>query len=397
MSPALSSMLNKLSFATRNQSHQGAAPRRDNTTSSSPPGVLQLPVEVLILILRQLKSSEKSAVLQTCKALKCVVEPLLYEKVTLPLCDASRRLRLFGALTARPELAAQVRTMSGPFAPPYLGVKTSWNRLGTVLRGTARYEAAQQDLRQLTAALRLTANVQSLIVWDGSWISDPRYVDLRAAIADLDLRRLDILDPYPYPGNCVPIVETQPNLLHLHCTVPPYDSTSSVLPLAPEYAPRLTTLRMNVRQAAAVVPGRPITSLTLFVDPSGVPVGVWSGLSRSSARVVDLSFEYNAEGKVIWELCDLIIDIPSAFPFVRVLRLDGHLTDEEEVSRGISDMACLEELHFQRGVFLAGLRGTDSNPEEYRRRRDAIIAAWKTSCPTLKVVTISPWGYGSEL
>lgn len=258
-----------------------------------------------------------------------VVEPLLYENITCGHTRSAATTRLiFQTLASRPDLAQAVVKISGFINPRYLppGLSRRFGCLGVRPRNRGYAEAEKAR----------TAHVQNIVATLGQ-AKKIRYLDIRdsyggpagsiasaiaPAVAAMNLREFVVWGRC-WTSDIVPILRPQTNLISLHLTSGPWNLEGI---LATD-VPHLSSLVAPLRDAARLVPGRPITRLQLTTAKYSTPTkgereAQYSRLCLSTSLVTEFTMpvQWPDEESDLEELGD---HIAQYLPAIEVLALQG--------------------------------------------------------------------------
>ncbi|KAG9032559.1 hypothetical protein FRB95_001224 [Tulasnella sp. JGI-2019a] len=207
------------------------------------------------------------SVLQTCHAMRTIVETCLYEHIFIPHYDDLRTARLLRTLRTRPDLAHNIITFDGNL---YLAPRKS--RFPRVIPRTSlgRTWFGQRSMKQHDSrtAIHHTVNVKSLKIHDFGWLgTESQTFVCNAICSTISLTSLNIqgyvfFHPYRHPDSefqLSVILRHQPLLERLELR----DEWNLEQWILPTDVPHLTHLTTRSEEAKIFVPGQPITSLSL--------------------------------------------------------------------------------------------------------------------------------------
>ncbi|KAG8884102.1 hypothetical protein FRB98_002627 [Tulasnella sp. 332] len=250
--------------------------RQPATQNTSTQSIWLLPTELIISIIRYLDLCDTSALLQTCHKMQAITEDYLYANLAIPTVQGvPRTSELMRTLHARPDLSRRVASLEGYLYPLFAK------------------EMAGISTQIPNSYFTFPSNLRSLYLYDHDWWYNPAFVQARYSLSHLALTSLTIRGsglrgvrgPHHEP-NIVPILRLQPILERLDLRLGKWDMES----IGPCDIPDLATLSAGTDEARFIVPGRPITSLTLSVKRLEEEE-VWKDISASTRRLTSLTLD----------------------------------------------------------------------------------------------------------
>ncbi|KAG9010787.1 hypothetical protein FRB94_009868 [Tulasnella sp. JGI-2019a] len=270
-----------------------------------------LPLELILMIIAEIgpfNYQDMASLLQTCHAMRCIVEASLYThiRITLKRDYKQRIFNLWRTIYDRPDLARRIIIFNIPILYPFpywvpRAEKGPFSLLHRIQNSkTKRNNRLLEDA--ITECFPHLCNVTSLTIRDSDLLRmslNPLAKEALSAVALPCLNTLAVygrtLAPDHHQAACcsqfVTIIRLQPLLEHILLF---YVGTGWNLQqrILLTDLPRLSTLVSGVNEAAVLVPGRSITSLSL--------IGTWS--SRSDTALTALAPSACLLGKLTLDL-----------------------------------------------------------------------------------------------
>ncbi|KAG8869094.1 hypothetical protein FRB98_002862, partial [Tulasnella sp. 332] len=245
---------------------------------------LRLPVELNLEILNYLDTKEVLSVLRTCRAMRTIAEVCLYTHITIGMHQGRRLSGVVRTLSTRPDLAQRVVTWNG-YLFPLLYEPGPFRKSSSKL------------LSKLNSPMPLShmVNLNSLTIHSFNPLWSVSYRRVRPTLDAICLTTLIITGPSfrwpnPNPGDereLAMILKSQPLLQHLELRSGKWDMGEW---LSPVDLSHLHSLAAREEDARRLIPGRPITSLTLFDIDKVLDESSWQELAASSTSTYDLTF-----------------------------------------------------------------------------------------------------------
>lgn len=256
--------------------------RPEPSPQSPSPQNPSLPYDILLLIAELLDEQRLGRLIQTCRQLQILVEPILYRHIRVlrnrgwPAQNPLKSHFLHRTLVGRPDLLPVIRSYHGPLIPtandaesitssgPSKGVALwpFWHKTGTATRKPGLNDldfvkrakiifSGATNIRELhftdTIAKDTTQVFSALGAPRGSKTTNIQSLVLRIGIDSPQL---------------TPILRMQPRLRHLELQLESYVPVR----LDGTVLPELESLKAELRHAAEIVPGRPVKKLELLND-----------------------------------------------------------------------------------------------------------------------------------
>ncbi|KAG8871487.1 hypothetical protein FRB97_008650 [Tulasnella sp. 331] len=261
---------------------------------------LQLPVELYLEILEYLQTADVLAVLETCQATKVIAEAYLYKHITVLAHNRRRLSCLLRTLSTRPDLAQRVHTWNG-YLYPVLYKAPYPDAYGPKLLSKQRLKRRRQvqevvDFSStLAKSLNHMSNLKSMTIRDFDWLWTASHSVVAPSVAGASLTALFITgSAFRCPGRragyeleLAMILKSQPLLERLELRSGKWDMEEW---LTPKDLTHLHTLVAGEADARRLIPGRPITSLTLHYVTRVLDNNAWQGLAASSEPITSLTF-----------------------------------------------------------------------------------------------------------
>ncbi|KAG8972254.1 hypothetical protein FRC05_010197 [Tulasnella sp. 425] len=343
--------------------------------------LVQVPVEILLLIVDYLDRADLVSLIRTCQHFHHLLEGAIYRDIRLFISWGDKRCEmLFETLVNRPDLILNIRSYHGALLSP-----------------TVRHPDTIHETKGFKNALFFFNNATNIvdlnITWGPNWPQDGQVAPIAAAVSRLTLKRLTL---WSYFG-LASVLRAQPELeeLVLRWAGPGLEK------LEKTDVPKLRSLSAPLREAAYLVPGRPIERLKLCTSFGSTYFyeGLFDKLSLSTSRISELSVAiyaaYDEEG-----VRAAIRAIVRNCPEVEKLEIivGGDISREatlEEIPL-LQSLRCLTFLKARPAV-LPPLVTTDPPPGPHVDQRDSdpekwrdLLAELKQSCPWLANVSYTP-------
>ncbi|KAG9025534.1 hypothetical protein FS837_004908 [Tulasnella sp. UAMH 9824] len=254
---------------------------------------LQLPPHVVVRISDHLDITEKISLLVTCQHFRQVLEPIVYQHLR-PGGDWKtwRRLRLFKTLQERGHLLPYIHSFCGLLIPTR---SARPHEPSEEVRSTkySREELIQNEWFAIAAPLYAQAiNIRDLEFTDYmGWKQDDSWEVFKNMVSNMKLDKLAF-------GSCsgalldfTPVLRGQPELtkLELRCFEARFDGLEDTA------VPNLNFFNGTLKQAATIVPGRPVEKLEAMcpcvVGCQCLDEDVYRKLSQSSKVIYILKLQ----------------------------------------------------------------------------------------------------------
>ncbi|KAG9032557.1 hypothetical protein FRB95_001222 [Tulasnella sp. JGI-2019a] len=270
------------------------------------PGALPLPVELILMIMKLLDYKDMISVLQTCHAMKSIVETCIYAHIVVPYYDHLRMSRLLQTLHTRPELARNIITFDGSL---YLAPRKS--RFSRVVPRTSlgkswfgQRSTKRHVSRATVAILHRMVNIKSLKLYELTWLgTESQTLVCNAICSTMSLTSLTIQGYGLFHSSRHPdsdsqlsaILRHQPLLERLELEGE-WDLEQWILPTD---VPHLTHLMSRPGEAKFFIPGRPIASLSLMEIRAAPDKDFWEALSTSASSIHTLKVNILKDGALL--------------------------------------------------------------------------------------------------
>ncbi|KAG8993565.1 hypothetical protein FRB93_001944 [Tulasnella sp. JGI-2019a] len=213
------------------------------------------------MIMGYLDSRDMSSALQTCHAMRNIFEPCLYARIIFPSSYRRQNAELFRTLHGRLDLAHNIVTFEGSLYP-------------TPRKSRFRHwiQSERAFSKRIVISIHHMVNVRSLSLRDFRWVGTPAQTRICDAICStgtftslttLIIQDYDFYQYGRHPADkfqlCL-ILRHLPLLERLELWTSFWEIEQRILPTD---IPRLTHLIARPREAKVIVPGRPITSLSI--------------------------------------------------------------------------------------------------------------------------------------
>ncbi|KAG9032560.1 hypothetical protein FRB95_001225 [Tulasnella sp. JGI-2019a] len=267
------------------------------------PNALPLPVEMILMIMRHLNPRDMYSALQTCHAMRSIVETCLYAHIFIPPHPHVRTAKLLRTLHTRPDLAHNIISFGGSLYP--VSPKPQFPRVITptslVKNWYQMWSTKQPDPQLTVISIHRMVNAKTLTLCDFAWLGTVSETLVRDAICStisftsLTTLIIDGRDffrsgrPPGYSRELSLIIRHQPLLERLELRSGDWDLGPWILPTD---VPRLTHLTSLPEEAIILVPRRPIKSLILR-DMVELPDQVFWGALAASASPIHTLKIYN--------------------------------------------------------------------------------------------------------
>ncbi|KAG8925011.1 hypothetical protein FRC01_010796 [Tulasnella sp. 417] len=253
----------------------------------------QIPEDIIFLIAGYLDETTQASLVRTCRYFHHLLEVSLYRHIT-PVFPWKyhRSDRLFRTLLDRPDLLPYITIYFGPLLPSiitppqkrrFLDRFKKWQRLSPTAPKTPPIDERESFKRAVTVFTQAT-NIVDLNFTDCStWTSDPLYKPIKLAISKMSLKRLSIWECQ----GLVEVLRDQPELEELQLGW----GCSDLDQLQNTDLPKLRSLSVDLKEAAYLVPGRPVDRLELSV-PFRAPdfdIRLFDRLSLSTRSITYIS------------------------------------------------------------------------------------------------------------
>ncbi|KAG9031621.1 hypothetical protein FRB95_002488 [Tulasnella sp. JGI-2019a] len=375
---------------------------------ASTPDALPLPVEMILMIMRHLNSEDMCSALQTCRAMRSIVETCLYAHIFIPPHHKVRMTKLLRTLHTRPDLAHNIITFSGSLYPA--SPKPRFPRVITptslVKNWCQRWSTKQPDPQMTVISIHRMMNVKSLTLYDFAWLGTTSETLVRDAICStisltsltsLAIQGRDFFQPgrhLHYNRELSLILRHQPLLERLELRSGDWDLGSWILPTD---IPRLTHLMSPPAEAIVLVPRRPVKFLVLREMLALPDQMFWGALAASASPIHTLKVGILQHEVLLSFLHSLSVNLQD----IQHLSLNG--PDYEHLpmlTQGFPSLSSLRTLHVTLWDHQAcQVDGVDSDQLREDRRAD-LIARVRLKCPqfeSLEYDHFSRCGCGSRL
>ncbi|KAG9000882.1 hypothetical protein FRB94_005105 [Tulasnella sp. JGI-2019a] len=257
---------------------------------------------MILMIMGHLNSRDMYSALQTCRAMRSIVETCLYAHILIPPHHHERMARLLRTLHARPDFAHNIISFGGSLYPAL-----PKSRLPRVITPTSlvknwcqRWSTKQPDPQLTVISIHRMVNVRLLTLYDFAWLGTISETLVRDAICStISLTSLttlvidgrDFFRPGLPPGynrELSLILRHQPLLERLELRSGDWDLGQWILPTD---VPRLAHLMSPPAEARVLVSRRPIKSLVLrnvYALPDQV---FWGALAASTGPIHTLKVD----------------------------------------------------------------------------------------------------------
>ncbi|KAG8892627.1 hypothetical protein FRC00_011813, partial [Tulasnella sp. 408] len=229
----------------------------------------QLPEDILLLIMDNLRKEWKVNVIKTCRYLRRLLEFTLYIHLSpIDPWDEWKCGLLHRTLVGREDLIPHIRSYRAPILhnrypnrPPskqskILGFR---RRTGVDLPSLEVTPIGETEAFQNAVFVLSRATNIVILGFTGphDWTSDPNFEPIRAAVSKMTLNRLRLRN-YSQP---VPVLRAQPTLEHLE--IGGANDVQELADLQKTDLPKLKSLTTTFEEALLIVPGSPIEHLDL--------------------------------------------------------------------------------------------------------------------------------------
>ncbi|KAG8961587.1 hypothetical protein FRC00_011816 [Tulasnella sp. 408] len=273
------------------------APVTVTSSAGIPPqsrSFLELPTEVLGLIVDALAQHDRTSLVRTCRYMQKLVEPLLYRHLCTvkgPRRPSFDDEKLFITLTERPELIQHARSYKGRLTPCYLG-KGQQQRLQCLgTPGLKRLLMVAERIEISTTIFTRAINIRDIhIARDVTWHPEDSLEPIWQSLLDKKLERLSI-DYFDHPTPIPALLRAQIWLKKLAI----FSNVTGWEDLDGAHLPLLEHLTCTVVQAASIVPGRPVGRLRLREaneDESVLGEEFFQQLARSTGPIVEFIMRF---------------------------------------------------------------------------------------------------------
>ncbi|KAG8854303.1 hypothetical protein FRB96_007708 [Tulasnella sp. 330] len=296
------------------RSHHRLRPTRSvaGTDASHSPAIFRLAIELLLMLADYLEEDDILALLFTCHAMRTAMELYLYKHIVIPPYQRNRIHQVLRTLCARPDLARSTVSFNGYLSPAFYdnsfdAKAHDLSRPYWILRDRAQRIKAEKEVdafeKILMTALGKMSNLRSLNLLGLDLDAWPRTLQLlREAVSRLHLTSLrvnnsafDHLIPSTahaiHPKELMHFIHQQPLLEHL--SLPKGPAIIHNQQFRSTDIPLLRSLAATGSDAALIVPGRPVSSLTLFEDVShGATDDLWRAVATSTAPLTHVTLRW---------------------------------------------------------------------------------------------------------
>ncbi|KAG8962123.1 hypothetical protein FRC00_010309, partial [Tulasnella sp. 408] len=252
----------------------------------------QLPEDIIVLVMALLDNNAQASLIRTCRYFHHLLEIYLYRHITPahPL-NHSRYDYLFRTLAEREDLLPYISTYHGyvlPLAAPQQRSFLDRFRASKKSKPENFWVLPINETETFRRAVTIFAkavNIVDLQLEDCfPWYSDPLFNPIKNAVEKMSLRRLSV----SYSIDLPQILRDQPELEELQLAW----GSPTLKKLEKTDVPKLRSLSAQLREAADLVPGRPIKQLklnTVFGSPD-FDERLFEKLSLSTGPIIEFSF-----------------------------------------------------------------------------------------------------------
>ncbi|KAG9042176.1 hypothetical protein FS837_011185 [Tulasnella sp. UAMH 9824] len=260
---------------------------------------IQLPDDVLHIIARHLRLGDRAHLLRTCRYLQSLVEAIQYRHLDMTTSWLYyRTVSLHQTLWERPDLIPYIITYRGPLTSYTVPKPTKLTARERLKRRLQRKQpppslpesipfTERDSFRRAVCIFTKAVNIQELEFTNCTdWVSNPIWEPVRATTLKMSLTRVSL----PITTELVDFVSllrAQPELEHLELSW----IATGFGNLKETDIPKLKSLRATLRDAAAIVPGRPIEEFrhVLEIGERTFDEQLVRKLSLSSASITRLT------------------------------------------------------------------------------------------------------------
>ncbi|KAG8844048.1 hypothetical protein FRB96_003312 [Tulasnella sp. 330] len=331
-------------------------PPRENLTIIASAPIFQLPAEIIVMVVDGLDQSDLLALIRTCRAMRATVERYLFKDISIPIHRRIHIYPLLEILRDNPELARLTVSLSA-FLNPAFYEDDKYNAHSFASLDWRRQKEARDQIATygalLIAALDNMINLRTLTLLD----FDPIVVSgpcqhLRDAASHMSLLALHVGPPISgtrdfsrrnNPDELAYFLGQQSLLQHIE--LPKYLGVGAKLKMTD--IPHLRSVIAGDVDALAIVPGRPVSSLTLLqgFSSAGAHDGWWT-LSNSTGPITHVTLRW-----VNWTTLQVNIEaMCKHLPYLKSLSLErlwSHTAYATEVVESIKKLDHLPTLHIE--------------------------------------------------
>ncbi|KAG9032551.1 hypothetical protein FRB95_001216 [Tulasnella sp. JGI-2019a] len=261
---------------------------------------LPLPLELIPMVMDHLHPRDVSSALQTCHAMRTIVEPCLYKHISIPTHhrrNHTRMAKLLRTLYTRPDLTHYILTFNGSFSPvPHIDSPPSG--LNRWLLNQLRHARTLSGM--ITTLIHHMVNVRSLTLQDFDWLETASQTLISnalcsttsfASLTALAIEGHNFFQPGKtgdYTSQLSLILRSQPRLERLELRSGDWDLEHWILQ---SDVPSLSHLMAQPSEAPVMVCGRPIRSLFIRNVLTVPTSDIWEAVARSEALIDTLTLE----------------------------------------------------------------------------------------------------------
>ncbi|KAG8924002.1 hypothetical protein FRC01_012066 [Tulasnella sp. 417] len=281
----------------------------DQAAKPSPPiepsqrcSFLELPMDVLLLVIEALTQHARTCLARTCRYLRKQVEPLLYRHLGRndgPKYRYWNYAILFDTLMARQELIKHIHSYEGPFIPQYMkkdeeeNLKRRCHIANKLEQKSPPPEGPLTEVESIEISTTLFSQATNIRDVHFAHICSPKENGLWEAVSKaLADKKLEIL-AVVYITQPIPVaalLRTQSELRVLAI----YANATGWQDLEEDHLPKLERLKCKAVQARSLVPGRPVTVLELLEEDDERVLGedLFQKLVRSTRPITEFTIQF---------------------------------------------------------------------------------------------------------
>ncbi|KAG8913114.1 hypothetical protein FRC00_003025 [Tulasnella sp. 408] len=267
---------------------------------------IQLPKDVLLIIANGMSLTDRARLLQTCRYLRSLLEGAQYRRLHLVKSWKPERAHcLLDTLWERPDLIPCIISYRGVLIPydeckHCLASTTAIERLKSRLAGRPIAPPPPGNvpfnrtkaIRRAKFIFTRAVNIREIeFTTAGDWPTAPTWQPLRAALSNIPLTHL-ALPRISATAAVVSLLRAQPRLEHLELSW----SATGLEDLNETDIPNLKSLKATLRDAAIIVPGRPIKEYCQIRGGHPFDEQLVRKLSLSSAKITKLTTHFTNQG-----------------------------------------------------------------------------------------------------
>ncbi|KAG9008721.1 hypothetical protein FRB93_006267 [Tulasnella sp. JGI-2019a] len=263
------------------------------------PSALPLPVELILMVIKHLETGDMCSAIQTCHAMRRIIETCLYTNVIIPWSALDRLMNLFRTLDTRPDLASNIITFDGSFyaCMDYFMTPSrtrQWRRKWLMKRDKRTQSSAKETL------LHHMVNVKSLTLRGFGWPRTPSQALLTGVMSLTSLKALIIIENYEsyYPYTTPNFGTLGNHVIHHHQLLECLEFRSGGWCLERRIqqsdGPRISHLIDRPHKAGVMVYGGPVAALLIKsegLSPNPYRWDVWKLLAAEVAPIIALTLD----------------------------------------------------------------------------------------------------------